>query len=50
MTELCGQDGWDLVVIARKTASEAEHAELRTSLTRLLRSSGLLDNRKARAF
>ena len=49
MTELCGQDGWDLVVIARKTASEAGYRDLKMALTGLLRLSGLLGQRNASA-
>ena len=49
MTELCGKDGWDLVVIARKTASEAGYRDLKMALTGLLRSSGLLGQSNASA-
>ena len=40
--ELIGQDGWDLVVIARKDASEAGYRDLRNALRQLLGSFGLL--------
>ena len=35
--------GWDLVVIARKGASEADYLRLSRSITRLFRRSNLLD-------
>ncbi len=47
--ELGGNPGWDLVVIARKSASEAGYADLKTALKGLLRSLRILDRAKARA-
>ena len=41
-SELIGQDGWDLVVIARKDASEAGYRDLRNALRQLLGAFGLL--------
>ena len=47
--ELIGKDGWDLVVIARKDASEAGYSDLRDALRRLLGAFGLLARRKSTA-
>ena len=47
--ELIGKDGWDLVVIARKDASEAGYSDLRDALRRLLGAFGLLARRKPTA-
>ena len=47
--ELIGQDGWDLVVIARKDASEAGYGDLRSALSHLLGAFGLLARRKPTA-
>ena len=47
--ELIGKDGWDLVVIARKDASEAGYSDLKDALRRLLGAFGLLARRKSTA-
>lgn len=48
--ELIAQDGWDLVIVARKDASEAGYQDLRDALGRLLKSFGLLSGQKPKAF
>ncbi len=48
--ELIGKDGWDLVVIARKGASEAGYGDLRNALGQLLGAFGLLARRKSTAI
>lgn len=48
-SELIGRDGWDLVVIARKDASEAGYRDLRGALGQLLGAFGLLARQKATA-
>ena len=47
--ELIGKDGWDLVVIARKDASEAGYGDLRDALRQLLGAFHLLARRKSTA-
>jgi ribonuclease P protein component len=42
LTEI--QEGWDLVVIARKEASSADFHRLRSSMTRLFKRAGVLAN------
>ena len=42
LTEI--QEGWDLVLIARKDASSADFHRLRSSMTRLFKRAGILDN------
>ena len=49
-SELIGNDGWDLVVIARKDASEAGYGDLKNALGKLLKSFGLLAGQKPKAF
>ena len=48
--DLVGHSGWDLVVIARKDASEAGYRDLREALGRLLKSFGLLAGQTPKAF
>ena len=41
--ELSGREGWDIVVIARKTVSHARYIDLKLALRDLLKSAGLIE-------